>query len=299
MLPIIFPSILLLLLYQIHIKFHIMDKSSFPRRTFLKHTAIVGTGAVLIPGLIPKRVLGKQKESALKGKKVLFVYGGWKGHEPELCRDLFVPWMESEGADVTLSTGPEIYTDKALMDDLDLIIQTLTMSSIEKDQEKGLLNAVKGGVGLAGWHGGLGDSFRKNVKYQFMVGGQWVAHPGGVIDYEVNITNKKDGVTNGLSDFKMHSEQYYMHVDPNIKVLATTTYNADHFDWIEGAIIPVVWKKVYGKGRVFYSSLGHVASDFDVPEALEIMKRGIRWASQSKYKPLPDWMEPVYLGRTK
>ena len=126
---------------------------------------------------------------------------------------------------------------------------------------------------MAGWHGGIGDSFRDNVDFQFMVGGQWVAHPGGVIDYEVNITNNEDNVTKGLSDFKMHSEQYYMHVDPNVKVLATTTFSADHAEWIEGSIMPVVWKKTYGKGRVFYSSLGHVVSDFEVPEALEIMKR--------------------------
>jgi type 1 glutamine amidotransferase len=171
------------------------------------------------------------------------------------------------------------------------------MAQIEKEQEKGLLEAVKNGCGLAGWHGGLGDSFRQNVAYQFMVGGQWVAHPGGVIDYEVNIANIKDGVTAGLKDFTMHSEQYYMHVDPNVKVLATTTFTAEHADWIEGCTMPVVWKKVYGKGRVFYSSLGHVASDFDVPEALAIMKRGIRWAGQSKYKPLPDWVEPVYPGK--
>jgi type 1 glutamine amidotransferase len=119
-----------------------------------------------------------------------------------------------------------------------------------------------------------------------------------VIDYEVNITNVEDGVTRGIPDFKMHSEQYYMHVDPNVRVLATTTFNADHAEWIDGATMPVVWKKVYGKGRVFYSSLGHVASDFNVHEALEIMKRGIRWASMSKYRELPKWLEPVYPGKS-
>jgi len=115
-----------------------------------------------------------------------------------------------------------------------------------------------------------------------------------VIDYEVNITNHKDNVTKGLNDFKMHSEQYFMHVDPNVKALATTTFTDEHAEWIGGNIVPVVWKKVYGRGRVFYSSLGHVAADFKVPEALEIQKRGIRWASRSKYKPLPKWVQPVY-----
>lgn len=273
-----------------------MEQESLERRRFIKHLTMAGAGAVLLPGLLPGSAMGKDTDDALIGKKTLFVFGGWKGHEPEKCRDIFVPWMESEGAVVTLSDSLDIYTDKELMGGLDLIVQVWTMGQIEKEQEKGLLEAVQGGVGIAGWHGGLGDSFRNNVAYQFMVGGQWVAHPGGVIDYEVNITDHKDNVTKGLKDFKMHSEQYFMHVDPNVKVLATTTFSGEHAEWIEGNVVPVVWKKVYGKGRVFYSSLGHVAADFEVPEALEIQKRGIRWASKSKYKPLPKWSEPVYPG---
>jgi type 1 glutamine amidotransferase len=127
-----------------------------------------------------------------------------------------------------------------------------------------------------------------------MVGGQWVAHPGGVIDYSVQVTNHQDPVTKGLKDFSMHSEQYYVHVDPNVKVLATTTFNGKNAPWIEGCVIPVVWKKYYGNGRVFYSSLGHVMADFKVPEALEIQKRGILWAAESKYQPKENWIEPKY-----
>ena len=274
-----------------------MDQQTLARRTFLKQTAMAGAGAILIPGLMPNTAFGRAKSEALKDKKVLFTWGGWKGHEPEQCRDIFVPWLEKEGAVVTVSDNLDIYTDKELMDSLDLVVQIWTMGEISKEQEQGLLDAVRGGVGIAGWHGGLGDSFRNNVAYQFMVGGQWVAHPGGVIDYEVNITDAKDNVTTGLKAFKMHSEQYYIHVDPNVKVLATTTFTGDHAEWIDGCTMPVVWKKVYGKGRVFYSSLGHVAADFEVPEALEIMQRGIRWASKSKYKPLPEWRQPVYPGK--
>jgi hypothetical protein len=127
-----------------------------------------------------------------------------------------------------------------------------------------------------------------------MVGGQWVAHPGGVIDYRVNIVDHKDPVTKGLSDFAMHSEQYYVHVDPNVKVLATTTFGDQAASWIGGNVIPVAWKKVYGKGRVFYSSLGHVAADYKVTEALEIQKRGIYWACMSKFEATEDLRKPVY-----
>ena len=230
----------------------------------------------------------------LKGKKVLMVWGGWDGHEPKQCVDIFQPWLEEMGAEVTVSNTLDSYLDTILMNEVDLIIQVFTMGTITGPQQGALLNAIKRGVGLAGWHGGLGDSFRQNTEYQFMVGGQWVAHPGGVIDYEVNITDFEDPVTKGLSDFSMHSEQYYMHVDPNVKVLATTTFSDEHAAWIKGCVVPVVWKKMYGKGRVFYSSLGHVSKDFNVPEALEIMKRGITWTSESKYKPAEEWVDPVY-----
>ncbi|MFH0991496.1 MAG: ThuA domain-containing protein [bacterium] len=235
-----------------------------------------------------------QELPSLKGKNILIVYGGWKGHEPDQCVSILLPWLRAEGALVDTFSTLTPYADKKYMEGIDLIIQIFTMAKISSEQEKGLLEAVKIGTGIAGWHGGLGDAFRENTEYQFMVGGQWVAHPGGIIDYDVTITDKKDPVTKGLSNFKMHSEQYYMHVDPNVKVLATTTFSGQHAPWIEGTTIPVVWKKTYGKGRVFYSSLGHVAADFKVYEALEILKRGIKWSAGSKYEPVEQWVAPVY-----
>jgi len=211
-------------------------------------------------------------------KKALMVWGGWLGHEPQQCTAIFAPYLESQGYDVTVSDTLDSYLNKELMVSLDLIVPVWTMGTITNEQEKGLLDAVMSGIGIAGWHGGMGDSFRNNVAYQFMVGGQWVAHPGGVIDYKVNITKHDDPIVAGLDDFAMHSEQYYMHTDPANEVLATTTFNGDHAYWIDGAVMPVVWKRTYGKARVFYTSLGHVAKDFDVPEALEIVKRGLLWA---------------------
>jgi|TARA_Y100000310_G_scaffold211880_2_gene212607 hypothetical protein len=214
-----------------------------------------------------------------KQKSVLFVYGGWEGHEPEKCRDLFVPWLRDEGFKVTVSSSLDSYLDEDLMNSIDLVIQIYTMSSITEEQEKMLLSAVRNkGVAIAGWHGGLADAFRNNPDYQFMVGGQWVAHPGDIIDYKVNIVDHKDPITRGLSDFMVHSEQYYMHIDPANEVLAETTFSGKNVYWIDGFTMPVVWKKRYGKGNVFYTSLGHTVDVFDIPEALTIVKRGILWA---------------------
>jgi len=213
-------------------------------------------------------------------KKALFVWGGWDGHEPKQTTEIMASVLQAEGFDVEISDTLDAFLDEDKMMSLSLVVPCWTMGSITGEQERGLLNAVKSGVGFAGWHGGAGDSFRNNTEYQFMVGGQWVAHPGGILEYEVNIIDHDDPITKGISDFKMVSEQYYMHVDPSNKVLATTTFSGVDAPWIKGCVMPVVWKRMYGEGRVFYSSLGHVAKDFDVPECKEIMRRGMLWAAR-------------------
>lgn len=213
-------------------------------------------------------------------KRALFVWGGWMGHEPDQATAIFAKLMEEAGMEVTVSQTLDVYLDTETLRQYDLLVQTWTMDDITKEQLKGLTEAVEAGVGFAGWHGGMADSFRKHPDYQFIVGGQWVAHPGGVIDYRVNITNHDDPITAGLADFDMHSEQYYMHVDPGNEVLATTTFKGDILPWIGGTVMPVVWKRRWGRGKVFYCSLGHVAKDFDVPEACEITRRGLLWAAR-------------------
>jgi uncharacterized protein len=268
------------------------------RRRFLSSTGALAAGASLgLRGSGGSETFSLHAEKelpSLKDRKILYTYGGWKGHEPDQSVELFVPWLEQEGATVDKFDNLDPYADDSYMSGVDLVIQVFTMSSITGDQEKGLLKAVSSGCGLAGWHGGLCDSFRQNTEYQFMTGGQWVAHPGGVIDYHVKVTDHDDPVTSGLQDFDMHSEQYYLHVDPNMKVLATTRFGGEYAPWIEGCTMPVAWKKMYGKGRIFYSSLGHVMKDFEVPQALEIMQRGIKWASASRYAPYEEWKRPVY-----
>jgi uncharacterized protein len=214
-------------------------------------------------------------------KRALIVWGGWDGHEPKQGAELFAGLLAEHEFDVVIKDTLGAYCDKELMNSVSLIVPIWTMGTITNEQEKGLLEAVKSGVGIAGWHGGMGDSFRMNGEYQFMVGGQFVAHPDNIIDYEVNIVNQADPITRGISDFKMRSEQYYMHVDPSNEVLATATFrDRTSASWVNGTVMPVVWKRRYGKGRVFYSSLGHVVKDFEVREAREIQIRGMVWASR-------------------
>jgi type 1 glutamine amidotransferase len=218
-------------------------------------------------------------------KSALFVWGGWEGHQPQRCAEIFAPLIQVAGYKVEISNTLDSYLDRERLLGFDLISQVWTMGTITPEQESGLLDAVKAGVGFGGWHGGMCDAFRNNPNYQFMTGGQWVAHPGGIIDYRVNITDHADPITAGLPDFDMHSEQYYMHVDPANQTLATTTFSGEHSPWNAGTVMPVVWKKRWGAGKVFFSSLGHQAVDFDVPEACEIVRRGLLWASRANGLP--------------
>lgn len=222
------------------------------------------------------------------GKKALFVWGGWDGHEPKQCVDRFAPWLQDKkGFEVVVSDTLASYTDEELMAGLDLVIPVWTMGEISAEQWAGLSKAVVNGCGCAGWHGGMCDAFRNNVDYQFMTGGQWVAHLGGIVDYRVNLRRTTDGFLDGLTDFDMRSEQYYMHTDPGNEVYATTTILGEHQNspWVRGTIMPVIWKRMYGGGRVFYTSLCHEERDLDVPEVTEIIKRGMQWAAREEIVP--------------
>jgi len=213
------------------------------------------------------------------GRKALIFWGGWDGHTPDRSAEVVNGMLVGNGFDVTVHKGTDILAT-ADLPSFDLIVPMVTMSAIEKPELQALTKAISEGTGLAGFHGTMGDSFRNETEYQFMVGGQWVSHPGNIIDYRVDVTRPDDPVMQGVQSFAYRSEQYYMHVDPSNEVLATTTFSGEHLDFIKGVVMPVVWKKHYGKGRVFYSALGHTADEFAVPEMRTMFERGALWAAR-------------------
>jgi uncharacterized protein len=219
-----------------------------------------------------------QPHEGIAVRKALIVWGGWEGHEPEQCADIIAEWLCEDGFSVALASTTEAFADPGLHE-LSLIVPICTVAKITKEEAANLVAAVAGGVGLAGHHG-MCATFRECVEYHFMVGGQWVAHPGDIIDYRVDVTRPDDPVMQGIASFAYRSEQYYMHVDPSNEVLATTTFSGDHATWIDGVTIPVVWKRRHGEGRVFYSSLGHQAKEFEQPEMRTILRRGMNWAAR-------------------
>ena len=222
----------------------------------------------------------------MAARKALIVWGGWDGHQPREVAGIFDRVLREEGFETEVSDTLDAFNDEARLMNLSLIVPVWTMGKITPEQLNPVLKAVeKGGVGVAGCHGGMCDSFRQSPGWQFLTGGQWVAHPGNDgVRYTVRMGPAKSPITEGIRDFEVASEQYYLLVDPGVKVLATTRFPATgvggphvpngEFD------MPVIWTKLYGKGRVFYNSLGHQANVVESEPNLTLMRRGFGWAAK-------------------
>ena len=223
----------------------------------------------------------EEQGAKMTKKSALIVWGGWEGHTPLASATVVADMLKRHDFSVTLSQTTAAFADADLAE-RDLIVPMITMSTIEKPELDGLTAAVRAGTGLAGCHGMMCDSFRNEPEYQFMTGGQWVSHPGNIIDYRVNIAASGSPITAGLADFDYRSEQYYMHVDPLNEVLATTRFTGDHLADVAGVVMPVVWTRRYGLGRVFYSALGHTSDEFAVPQMATIFERGAVWAARQR-----------------
>jgi type 1 glutamine amidotransferase len=216
-------------------------------------------------------------------RRALVVQGGWDGHEPVQVADIFRRELDQAGFEVEVADTLDVYLDRGKLLGLDLIVPVWTMGTITKEQENGVLSAVQSGVGLAGCHGGMCDSFRQSVRWQFMTGGNWVAHPGNDgTEYIVNVIKGSSPIIEGLDDFPIVSEQYYLHVDPAVKVLATTRFPvAAGPHTTNGPVdMPIAWTKRWGEGRVFYCSLGHKANIVELAPVLTLMRRGMLWAAK-------------------
>ncbi len=216
-------------------------------------------------------------------KKALIVWGGWDGHQPEQVAGIFARVLKQDGFEVEVSATLDAFKDAPKLLGLDLIVPVWTMGKITKEQADPVFAAVRSGVGIAGCHGGMCDSFREQTEWQFMTGGQWVAHPGNDgTTYRVRVVRGSHPIVEGVADFDVCSEQYYMHVDPANRVLATTEFPVaagphspnGRFD------MPVIWTRFYGQGRVFYNSLGHQANVVESEPCLTLMRRGFLWAAK-------------------
>ncbi|AFZ65638.1 ThuA domain-containing protein [Deinococcus peraridilitoris] len=213
--------------------------------------------------------------------RALIISGGWPGHQPQQFAQLISRMLREDNVDVTASDTLDVLGDTDALQGYQLIVPNWTMGTLSAEHSSNLRDVVRGGTGFAGFHGGMGDAFRTDTDYQFMTGGQFVAHPGNIRDYHVDIHDTSHPITRGLSGFDLRSEQYYMHVDPSNTVLATTTFDDAHAPWIAGTVMPLAWVRRYGEGRVFYSSIGHAPEEFEHPTVAVLHRRGLRWAARN------------------
>ena len=216
-------------------------------------------------------------------RRALVVRGGWEGHSPVQATERFIPFLEENGFTVDVHEGPEVYGDADLVAATDLVLQCFTQGEATDEQVTNLSNAVRGGTGLAGWHGGIVDSFRGSPDYLHMTGGQWAAHPGGFVDYEVEVVPERAGhpIVAGLDRWKHHTEQYWCLTDDLNDVLATTRFEATpETPWRDDLVVPAVWTRRWGAGRVFVNTIGHHLEDLDVPEVRTLTERGLLWAAR-------------------
>jgi len=232
-------------------------------------------------------------------KKALIVWGGWEGHQPKEVAEIFRGQLVEEGFEVEVSDTLEAFADGEKLKGLDLIVPAWTMGRISQEWVNNVSAAVQSGVGLAGCHGGMCDAFRENTDWQFMTGGQWIAHPGNDgTEYKVEIKAGSSPLVEGIEDFTVSTEQYYLHVDPANEVLATTRFPVAPGPHSPNKAVdmPVVWTKRWGHGRVYYNSLGHQANVMEIPVVKELMRRGFNWCAEGKALAPADESAQAYTG---
>lgn len=213
-------------------------------------------------------------------RKAIIVWGGWAGHEPEQGAMIVGDMLAREGFRAETTDDLGIFASPALHEAA-VLVPIITGEQIAREAARNLSDAVRGGLGLAGYHGCLATSFKESAEFRYLCGVTWVAHPGDIIDFRVRITRPGDPELAGITDFDYRSERYYLHYDPSIEVLAETTFTGEHDPASRDVTMPVVFKRHFGQGRIFYSALGHVAAEFRSPIMAEILRRGLLWAARA------------------
>ena len=229
-------------------------------------------------------------------RTALIVRGGWDGHSPVAATELFIPHLEASGFDVQVEESTTVYADATRLASVDLIVQCVTMSSIENDELTGLAAAVRSGTGLAGWHGGIADSFRESSDYLHLVGGQFACHPGkpaaeprdgserdNFVPHTIAMTElgRRHPITEGIDDFDLETEQYWVLSDDLNDVLATTTQRVRDGDpWQREVTSPAIWTRQWGAGRIFVATPGHSVDVLENPNVRTVIERGLLWASR-------------------
>ena len=229
-------------------------------------------------------------------RRALVVRGGWDGHMPVETTDLFVPFLEANGFDVRIEESTVVYTDADYLETVDLIVQINTMSTIEPAEFAGLQQAVLNGTGLAGWHGGIADAYPQQRRLSAhdrrpirlitparTPPSAWAARRTTTSRTRCTSPSSAEPIRSrqGIDDFDLVTEQYWVLSDDYNDVLATTTQDVRPWDaWNRPVTSPAIWTRQWGKGRVFVSAPGHRLEIVESQPVRTIIERGLLWAAR-------------------
>ena len=160
-----------------------------------------------------------------------------------------------------------------LTDGLDVFQTVLFYTDIGElttEQEAGLLDYIEAGGGFFGLHTAAA-SFRESEGYHDMLNGFFNGH-SPYMDFSVSISDTDHPITQGLTDFEVKDELYYLKHNPD------TSHHLMHaYDNTKDETHVMAFHHTYGKGRVFYFALGHDMVVLENPSFQEVIRRGVLW----------------------
>ena len=211
--------------------------------------------------------------------RCLVLHGGWQGHGPEEAARFAIARLVYD-FEVVCARDLDVLRPEILAG-FDLLLPIWTFGELSAAREHALVEAVEAGLGLVAWHGHA-SAFLGSRAHKWLLGGQFVGHPGGEdVTYTVRFRDD-DPLVAGLEPIRVTSEQYYVLVDPAVEVLATCQTDGAGMDWLADVAMPVAWKRRWGRGRVFYCALGHDVALLEQATVCELLRRAVLWAGRER-----------------
>ena len=193
-----------------------------------------------------------------------------------------------------LYSNPDILDDKNLRDKYDIILayNQEAYTNLTHKQRDGYLHFVRSGGPWVGIHSA--SDFLKNCPdYVRMVGGKFETHPP-FGEMHVKRVIGDHPILEGMDDFTTMDEFYHVADCPlHDKEILLVSQSPK-----EGKTRPVAWTRRYGKGKVFYTVLGHSKPSFENPDFQKLIYQAVRWAltPDPEVKDGEGWMH-LFNGR--
>jgi uncharacterized protein len=265
------------------------------QRISLRHNWIL----FLIAGVVLCGVSAAQSStatSAASPKKHLLVLGEEKGYRHEAVSHAMAT-IERLGRETglwetTLRTDTEALTKKKLefnaknLNDFDAVL-FFSGGILEMDEQKkaDFLSFVHDdGKGFIGIHSAA-ITFADWPEYIDMIGGFYDEHPWMTFDAPIIVEDPNfPGMQQWPHEFVMRDEIYQMKNYSRDKLRVLMRLDVSKLDMKNKQVhrtdgdFAVTWAKMYGKGRVYYTTLGHVESTWDKPEFEQMITEAIKWA---------------------